>query len=177
MGRLADAWLQVMPLLIDALVRCAAAHHQFREEMRAQGMALVQGRVATACSQWASQHRCSVEGCAPGSSCGSISNAQPLKMPYVGLACSGELSVPTWGCTHCMCRTDPPASGSATYTPSPIEVGCFAGTPQQAKVWFDLEVHHAYKFLGLRCGLSSTGELLFLHAQRVTGSATAACAA
>ncbi|KAG2482162.1 hypothetical protein HYH03_018886 [Edaphochlamys debaryana] len=73
---------------------------------------------------------------------------------YVSLVGSGALQVPH---TKCEC--------GAVFTVQPIPAGCFPLTPVSTCLWFDLDVHRAYRHLGLQDGLSAAGFVDFLSAQ------------
>lgn len=66
---------------------------------------------------------------------------------YMGISCSGDLSIPTWTCSTC----------SQTFTVSPHIVGCFPSTPTDPHLWYDIRLLQMYKDLGVMHGLSATG--------------------
>lgn len=46
----------------------------------------------------------------------------------------------------------------ASFSPSPIELGCFPSSPRRPEAWYDLGVLEMYEYLGIGSGLSITGE-------------------
>lgn len=75
------------------------------------------------------------------------------KVKYMGISCSGELSIPTWACSTC----------NETFTVSPHIVGCFPSTPTDPHLWYDIRLLQMYKDLGIMQGLSATGVCSVAH--------------
>ncbi|PNW88906.1 hypothetical protein CHLRE_01g050300v5 [Chlamydomonas reinhardtii] len=44
----------------------------------------------------------------------------------------------------------------ASFSPSPIELGCFPSSPRRPEAWYDLGVLEMYEYLGIGSGLSIT---------------------
>lgn len=68
---------------------------------------------------------------------------------YYGKEYVFELRLPLWKCTCC----------SQSFSPHPIDFGCFPSTPITAHVWYDLRLMQQYMDEGPREGLSITGGL------------------
>jgi hypothetical protein len=68
---------------------------------------------------------------------------------YYGKEFVFELRLPLWKCACC----------SQSFSPHPIDFGCFPSTPITAHVWYDLRLMQQYMDEGPREGLSITGGL------------------
>ena len=66
---------------------------------------------------------------------------------YYGKEYVFELTLPVWKCCCC----------SQSFSPHPIDFGCFPSTPVTAHVWYDIRLLQQYMDEGPREGLSITG--------------------
>ncbi|PNW87669.1 hypothetical protein CHLRE_02g142586v5 [Chlamydomonas reinhardtii] len=120
----------------------AAALNEQRLLRRKLLLEQAQQRFDALAASWQAAHACTTSA----TSCTTYNNVR-----YIGLQCSGVVSVPTVTC-----------SCGAAFTPDAIAAGCFPSTPTEYDTLYDLEVHNAYAWLGLRAGLSASDFTEFL---------------
>lgn len=144
--RLEEAWAERRPGDVGEVIAYAAANGQARQERCDMLVQQQQRRTEAACECFQQKHAC-------GS--GQQFHMERRPMPLVGLTFRGILQLPTIVCSAC----------SASFEPSPIQVGCWSSSPVDGRRWYDLEVLEAFRDLTLRDGLSGTGKRHAAHAR------------
>ena len=148
-ARESEAWAQACPdMQADSRI-WAAAIDVFQYNRAQAVVTCVQQGVLQLCSQWCDTHlqECAAAAAKTGVGLEAFTHSDQRELCYVGLLGSGTVNVRQVICLGCR----------ASFTPGPVQLGCFPSSPKRPVVWYDLNVLQMYEYLGIDSGLSMTG--------------------